>query len=137
MQFQNDNNGKSQEVFQLGALQLFLSICLPLMLVTFVAWYGWNDSKLPFEQEPRGFPTYGENFYQRFCELQWKYCVPIFQCGIAKKFDEKRILPIHTQKWLDQGGNATIYELVVHGAYNQLHRGPWPTVSDTIDCPFD
>jgi hypothetical protein len=46
VQFQTDSNGKSQKVFQLGALQLFLTICLPMMVTTFAAWYGvywWVD----------------------------------------------------------------------------------------------
>jgi hypothetical protein len=40
VQFQTDSTGKSNKIFQLGALQLFLTICLPMMLLTFVAWYG-------------------------------------------------------------------------------------------------
>jgi hypothetical protein len=46
--FQRGNDGQSQKVFQLDALQLFLTICLPMMVVVFVAWYGvywWVDQE--------------------------------------------------------------------------------------------
>ena len=46
--WQTDDNGQSQKIFQLGALQTFMTICLPMMLGTFVAWYGvywWVDRK--------------------------------------------------------------------------------------------
>jgi hypothetical protein len=48
VKFQTDNNGQTQKVFHLEALQLFLSICLPMVVVVFVAWYGvywWIDQK--------------------------------------------------------------------------------------------
>jgi hypothetical protein len=40
VKFQTDSAGNTQEVFHLGALRLFLTICLPMMLLTFIAWYG-------------------------------------------------------------------------------------------------
>jgi len=40
VQYQVDSSGNSQEVFQRGALQLYLAITLPMMLVTFGSWYG-------------------------------------------------------------------------------------------------
>jgi nitrate reductase NapE component len=40
VRFQTGNDGQTQKVFQLDALQLFLAICLPMMAVVFVAWYG-------------------------------------------------------------------------------------------------
>ena len=33
------NSGSSVKIFQLGALQLYLAITIPFMVVTFVAWY--------------------------------------------------------------------------------------------------
>ncbi|KIM97239.1 hypothetical protein OIDMADRAFT_130241 [Oidiodendron maius Zn] len=48
IQYQVSADGKSQEVFQLGALQLYLAITLPMMLLTFASWYGvyiWVDRK--------------------------------------------------------------------------------------------
>ncbi|KAF8848377.1 hypothetical protein BDZ45DRAFT_732967 [Acephala macrosclerotiorum] len=38
----------TQKVFQLGALQLFLAICLPMMIIVLMAWYGtywWIERK--------------------------------------------------------------------------------------------
>jgi hypothetical protein len=48
IQFQITETGKSQEVFQLGALQIYLAITVPMMLATFASWYGvyiWVDRK--------------------------------------------------------------------------------------------
>ena len=35
----DQTNGISSQVFQLGALKVYLAVSLPLMLVTFVVWY--------------------------------------------------------------------------------------------------
>lgn len=43
----NQTNGSSSEVFQLGALKVYLAVSLPLMLVTFGVWYifGWLEKR--------------------------------------------------------------------------------------------
>jgi hypothetical protein len=54
--FQTGTDGQTQKVFQLDALQLFLAICLPMMVVVFVAWYGvywWVDQKEAEQQQQR------------------------------------------------------------------------------------
>jgi hypothetical protein len=46
--FYTTDAGESQTVYQKGALQLYLAISLPLMLLTFTAWYGvywWVNRK--------------------------------------------------------------------------------------------
>ncbi|TVY83100.1 hypothetical protein LSUE1_G005916 [Lachnellula suecica] len=48
IQFQVSETGKSQEIFQLGALQIYLAITVPMMVITFASWYGvyfWVDRK--------------------------------------------------------------------------------------------
>jgi TRAP-type C4-dicarboxylate transport system permease large subunit len=40
VQYQLTDAGKSEEIFQLGALQLYMAITVPLMVITFGAWYG-------------------------------------------------------------------------------------------------
>jgi len=48
VKFEINSDGQSREIFQAGALQLFITICFPLMAVTFVAWYGvywWVNRK--------------------------------------------------------------------------------------------
>jgi hypothetical protein len=40
VQYQVGVDGNSYEIFQLGALQLYLAITLPMMFLTFAAWYG-------------------------------------------------------------------------------------------------
>jgi hypothetical protein len=57
VQYQVAADGKSQEIFQLGALQLYLAITLPMMLLTFGAWYGvyfWVDRKERAKINQRG-----------------------------------------------------------------------------------
>lgn len=47
--FQTDSEGKSQEVFRSDALRVFIAISLPLMVASFVAWYGvywWVNRKV-------------------------------------------------------------------------------------------
>jgi hypothetical protein len=39
IQFTTDNDGRQKRVFQLRGLKLYLAICLPVMIATFVAWY--------------------------------------------------------------------------------------------------
>jgi hypothetical protein len=44
VRFQKGDSGKSESVFSLEALRLFLAITLPLMVVSFLAWgvfYYW------------------------------------------------------------------------------------------------
>jgi hypothetical protein len=46
--FQTDDAGETVKLFHVDALLLFMAICLPLMVVVFVAWYGvywWIDRK--------------------------------------------------------------------------------------------
>ncbi|KAI9866764.1 MAG: hypothetical protein M1813_000706 [Trichoglossum hirsutum] len=48
IRFQTDQTGEPSRTFRLGALQLFLAITVPLMFVSFLAWYGvywWVDRK--------------------------------------------------------------------------------------------
>lgn len=39
IQFTTDNDGRQKRVFQLQGLKLYLAICLPVTIATFVAWY--------------------------------------------------------------------------------------------------
>jgi hypothetical protein len=60
VRFQLGNDGETQKLFQVDALQLFLAICLPLMVVVFVAWYGvywWVDQKEAEERRLRLLDT--------------------------------------------------------------------------------
>jgi O-glycosyl hydrolase len=48
VKFQTDTNGKSRKIFHLDALQLFLTIALPMMITVFAAWYAvywWINRK--------------------------------------------------------------------------------------------
>ncbi|KAE9381149.1 hypothetical protein N431DRAFT_538899 [Stipitochalara longipes BDJ] len=46
VKFQTDSTGHTLKIFYPGALKLFLSMCLPLMVAVFISWYGvywWID----------------------------------------------------------------------------------------------
>ena len=48
IRFTDPTTGASIKNFSLGALQLYLTIMVPMMVVTFAAWYGvywWVDRK--------------------------------------------------------------------------------------------
>jgi hypothetical protein len=40
LQYEFTDEGKSREIFQIRALKRFLALTLPIMLLTFGAWYG-------------------------------------------------------------------------------------------------
>jgi hypothetical protein len=46
LQFQTTDSGSAQEIFQLDAFTRYMEITIPLMLITFAAWYAvywWVD----------------------------------------------------------------------------------------------
>lgn len=81
----------------------------------------WNDQRLPCEPSDAVFTDFGEAFHRRFCDVQMKFCVPSFKPKMHRKYDKSRLLPISkARKLSDQGGDATMYEIEVHGEYNKL-----------------
>jgi hypothetical protein len=55
-----NGNGKSHEIFQLSALKVYLVITLPLMVLSFAAWYAvywWVDRK---EKRVKGITRRGQ-----------------------------------------------------------------------------
>ena len=56
VRFEVANDGQTQKLFQLDALQLFLAISLPMTVVVFVGWYAvhwWVDQKEAEERRLR------------------------------------------------------------------------------------
>jgi len=48
IKFQIDSLGKSKEIFQVHAIQVYMAITLPLTFLVFASWYGvywWVDRK--------------------------------------------------------------------------------------------
>jgi hypothetical protein len=84
-----------------------------------------SDDKLPFDptSKPPNWPedTGDPTFLKKFCEEQWKFCVPIICQPFADQhFPPETILPIVYKKSLNSGGSATLWLIKLHPAYNQL-----------------
>ncbi|CAG8952521.1 hypothetical protein HYFRA_00009625 [Hymenoscyphus fraxineus] len=85
---------------------------------------GLNDKHLPFDPQhaPADFPpdTSDGTFYQRFCEMQWRFCVPDFERGVERVFHNRSLLPIVKKRAVAEGGSAKLFEIEVHSSYNKL-----------------
>ena len=84
-----------------------------------------SDEKLPFDptSKPPNWPedTADPTFLERFCQQQWKFCVPVIcQPFVDQHFPPETILPIVYKKNLNSGGSATLWLIKLHPAYNQL-----------------
>lgn len=96
-----------------------------------------SDAKLPFDPKspPPNWPedTGDPDFLKKFCEEQWKYCVPVFrQPFVDKHFSKRTILPIVYKRSLSSGGSATLWLIRLHPAYNKLLSEADKAVRSTI-----
>ncbi|KAF4634094.1 hypothetical protein G7Y89_g4015 [Cudoniella acicularis] len=84
-----------------------------------------RDSRLPFDPSvppPQLSKTsVDEETYQKFCDKQWRYAVPIFERLLDKSFSPEQILPIVHREPLGLGqGGAKIWRIAIHEDYNRL-----------------
>jgi hypothetical protein len=84
-----------------------------------------SDARLPFDpiRQPLNWPedTGDPNFLRKFCEEQWKFCVPpLRQPFVDKHFPKDTILPIVYKKEICAGGSATLWKIKLHPTYNKL-----------------
>jgi hypothetical protein len=84
-----------------------------------------SDARLPFnpKSQPLNWPedTGDPDFLNKFCEEQWKYCVPVIrEPFVDKHFPKDTILPIVYKKSLSSGGSATLWLIRLHPACNKL-----------------
>ena len=96
-----------------------------------------SDARLPFDPKshPPNWPedTGDPDFLKKFCEEQWKYCVPVFrQPFVDKHFPKQTILPIVYKKSLSSGGSATLWLIRLHPTYNKLLSEAEKTVRSII-----
>jgi len=126
------------QVYADEILQNFIAIFCILLEIgggkyigSFTSTWDLCDQRLPFDplRAPSPFPIVPEDnrFFERFCEKQWRFCVPNFQFPMIRiHFEEKRILPIIQKDLIAGGGSAMLYRIRLHGSYNKLD--PKPTV---------
>jgi hypothetical protein len=83
------------------------------------------------EHIPPKFPSSqgDDDFYKRFCEAQWRFCVPDFKENMKKVFHDRRNLPIIEKRLVASGGSARISIIKLHSSYDKL-RGS--RISDTV-----
>ena len=94
-------------------------------IINFVGRDSLCDRHLPFDSKPSAFPidSTDSTFFQRFRDIQFEVCAPCFDDdGAHKHFEPSEILPITNKKKLAGGGAATIYQITIHEAYNNLSR---------------
>jgi hypothetical protein len=98
---------------------------------SFTSW-GYGDRMLPFDPDhppPSYFPTdtTDPKFYEKFCNKQWKFCVPELKSPMMNiRFHPDRILPIVSKDKITGGGSAILYKIKLQSSYNRL--GPQSTV---------
>jgi len=90
---------------------------------------GLDDGKLPLDpiSPPPDFPdtcsTGKHDFFQKFCDTQWMFCVPHFTMSMHKRYKSDLRLPITKKTQIGSGGSeAELHEIVIHACYNKFHR---------------
>ena len=75
-----------------------------------------RDSKLPFREKPKGFPTAGPygDLFAKFQENQWMFLPWEFRNGRNTDLIQQRILPICYRQIIGSGGSATLYAIKIH-----------------------
>jgi len=84
-----------------------------------------RDDALPFDphRPPPNWPknTSDPAFLQKFCDHQWKFCVPVLQRPLSDKhFESDRVLPITFKQTLSTGASASLWLIKLHPSYNGL-----------------
>ena len=104
-----------------------------------------HDRRLPFERgrPPGHFPmdTGMKDFYDRFCEEQWKYCAPeLRETTSGEHFEEQSILPFISLSIVGGGGSSVVYKAFVQPLHDKLVRiylVAWSTTSLTSSIRRD
>jgi hypothetical protein len=86
-----------------------------------------RDDRLPFDhgRPPAHFPvdTGMEDFYDRFCEEQWKFCAPeLCDTTSGIQFEEHSILPFTSLAIVGGGGSSVVYKATVQPQHDKLVR---------------
>ncbi|KAL2073991.1 hypothetical protein VTL71DRAFT_7769 [Oculimacula yallundae] len=91
----------------------------------FTSYGSLRDTALPFD--PRTRPAHwpstpsDPNFYEVFCDAQWKFCAPELEAPVSDQhFEDERILPITFKQKLLDGGTAHLWLVHLHPSYNKL-----------------
>ena len=81
------------------------------------------DKLLPFQNTDVLARIKDPDIASAFFQRQWAFCAPVFGLNLDKHFSKDWVLPILRKEKLSGGYNASVYKILVHEAYNQLHYG--------------
>ena len=93
---------------------------------TFIRYDSLNDRRLPFSPDnaPANLPTTpgDPDFLRKFCNEQWRFCVPTLENVTDRCFEIKRILPIIYKKSIagGSGASANLWLIKIYPSYNKL-----------------
>ncbi|RKF56173.1 putative protein kinase-like [Erysiphe neolycopersici] len=106
---------------------ILLQIEREIYIKHFTCFEELSDQRLPFDlaHPPQPFPiNKGDSmFFQEFCEVQRRYCVPIFNPHMLhKNFGNQRLLPITSKERLRTRGKSTAHIITIYGPHNKITR---------------
>lgn len=92
------------------------------LIGTFVRHASLGDTQLPFEHKPTHFPFAddGTDFFARFKEVQWQFCIQPLTYNMDRVYEDARILPIMTKDKIGNGGSSHIFKITLPQAYDEL-----------------
>jgi hypothetical protein len=101
-------------------------ICIgkPESLPVFMSCDDLNDQHLPFKlyDRPSQFPfdPTAPEFFEDFCQEQWRFCPPTIDANCNRRFEKNYVLPFTKKTQIAEGANATISTIEIYPWYNAL-----------------
>jgi len=83
-----------------------------------------NDQHLPFKlnDRPSQFPfdPTAPTFFEEFCHVQWRFCLPAIDANCSRRLEKDYVLPFTKREQIAQGASATISTIEIYPLYNAL-----------------
>ena len=82
-----------------------------------------DDHHLPFDTRPKRFPETPSDskFWGSFSDLQWEFAALVLKYNVDFHFDSANwVIPVIAKERIGGEGNAVIYKVQVHEAYDNL-----------------
>jgi hypothetical protein len=125
--FPHNENIYSDDIFpeKLAVFCTLMNISKGRWIEHFCQYDTLRDISLPFSpnNRPLDWPETPDDqeFLQKFCQEQWKFCVPVMKRPfVDKRFQKDQVLPIIFKKALNTGGSAALWLIKLHPAHNEL-----------------
>lgn len=117
----------------LSVLAILVRIGYGAFLTRFIE-QDYSDQQLPFNEQPKYFPTSSnQSFFDQFAKQQWPFCPQPFEKRMEdRQMRPERVLPVISKQLLKESAPATIYRVDIHEEYDQL-RGDPDTLQGILD----